>query len=298
MQPFTARFWHVKRLYDGWLVRVAGGVWFLLGALTFVRDNLLPPDRRAHWDTYVLVPHPGPTTWVLISLGVLLLGAIEGSYRLERQREEELARFAEDSPRIEAEITQYGGLDVPHQLGHSARMWGLRLRNVGATAEFQVFVEVKTPDTPASDGKRRRVSFVGETARGTRIVNGGEETVYFAMTDTIELYKEATVTKALVYFDERKKEDCDMWLVPTVEAAVGFGPLRLEVDYEVTVVSDPPMAAEWKRTYRLGPGNEMHDVTPSLSAVEIGRPPVKLSTEGPSRRWLGKLAPLLSRSSR
>src|SRR5205814_5033230 len=159
----------------------------------------------------------------------------------------ELARLTEDTPRIEAEITHRGYRDLPREPGHVAELWGLRLRNIGATAEFHVFVKIKTPGTNASDGERRRVSFVGET-REARIITGAETTAYFAMTDRIPLYKDAVVNKALVYFDERTREDTDIWLVPTVEAPVSFGPRHLVMDFEITVVSEPRMTTEWKRT--------------------------------------------------
>lgn len=81
MKSLTGRLRHIKTVYRGWLIAVLGGAYALLGVITFARDNLLPPELRASLDTFTLLPHWSLTSWLVIALGVLLVGTLEGSYR-------------------------------------------------------------------------------------------------------------------------------------------------------------------------------------------------------------------------
>lgn len=81
MKSLTGRLRHFKAVYHGWLIVVLCGTYALLGVITFVRDNLLPPDQRARLDTFTLLPHWSLTSWLIIALVVFLVGALEGSYR-------------------------------------------------------------------------------------------------------------------------------------------------------------------------------------------------------------------------
>lgn len=80
MQPILARVRHWKIVF-GPVSAVIGVPYFLLGVLTTIRDNLLPPVTRAQWDTYKFIPHWSLSAWIAVGLGVVLAGALEGSYR-------------------------------------------------------------------------------------------------------------------------------------------------------------------------------------------------------------------------
>lgn len=77
--------------------RVLTTLFALLGIATFVRDNVLPPDRRAAFDTYTLLsqlPQWQAPTWFALSLLFVVVGVLEGSYRLSVQHP------ATDAPRL------------------------------------------------------------------------------------------------------------------------------------------------------------------------------------------------------
>src|SRR5207245_4798613 len=76
----SARFRHWRALFGPFGV-VIGSVYFVVGVLTFIRDNLLPPETRATWDTFKLLPHWPMSWWLVVGLLTLLISLLEASYR-------------------------------------------------------------------------------------------------------------------------------------------------------------------------------------------------------------------------
>ena len=93
---------------QSWLMRVGAALYATFGVAAAIRDNLLSPSTRAKWDTFGLLPHWSAGLWTLAAVAVLLVGAIEGSYRLDQRRqmearevEERLREIEDRKPRIE-----------------------------------------------------------------------------------------------------------------------------------------------------------------------------------------------------
>jgi hypothetical protein len=63
---------------------MVAGAYGIVAFLTFVRDNLLPPETRAAWDTFGLLPHWSLSQWLVGALAITLAGVIEVSFRLDR----------------------------------------------------------------------------------------------------------------------------------------------------------------------------------------------------------------------
>jgi hypothetical protein len=69
---------------------VISGVLAVLSFAANYRDNILPPEKRAAWDTYVLLPHWPASWWLVLALLVLVFGLLEASYRQTTQLRDQL----------------------------------------------------------------------------------------------------------------------------------------------------------------------------------------------------------------
>lgn len=124
---------------------VAGGLFTAIGTATFFRDNFLRPDMRARLDTFALLPHWSCSTWAFLALGVLLLGALEGSYRLDQRRQREIVAVRDEVERrlgqAESELSRF--LDL------TPRIHGLSLSSdprIGQPGEFDLHVDITTSE--------------------------------------------------------------------------------------------------------------------------------------------------------
>ncbi|ABK99801.1 hypothetical protein [Pelobacter propionicus] len=107
MTPLTGRLRYFKTVYRGWLIAVLGGAYALLGVITFARDNLLPPALRARLDTFTLLPHWSLTSWLVIALGIFLVGALEGSYRYYLVQEQSYGNLEQQIASLQQEIRDH-----------------------------------------------------------------------------------------------------------------------------------------------------------------------------------------------
>ena len=206
-----------------------------------------------------VVHHPIPL------LAVCVVGFVGGITLMVRggSPSQRPATFDSARPCITVEVVHDARVDLPRSPGRSIWLWGLKIRNEGAAADFQVRVEVKTPTNHLVAGRSHRVSFAQDGQRTTKIMHGAEDRVFFGVVCWIPLYEDSVVAKGLWYFNEVDKRDTDAQLVPSLVSALGDQmPKELIVDFEVTIFSEPPMLAPWKGHYRLGPGNEMHEILP------------------------------------
>jgi hypothetical protein len=215
------RHW-TKFLTSGTLIAVAGA-WVLTG--------------------YKILPVVGAAIVVLA-----FLQASFGAWTEEYQRNKRSA------PHIDVEIVKDARPSIPHNLGATPWLWGLKIRNDGATATFQASVEL-TSGVSHALGRRRPLSFTRENGRQSTIITGAEDRVFFALLYWNVMYG-GSLGYALWYFDEEERRDKDALIVlSTSEPRGGVA------EFEVTIVSDPPMESPWKRLFQLGPGNQLRDVT-------------------------------------
>ena len=191
----------------------------------------------------------GNTVWPKFGVGVFLVTFFLGSFEVWKE-----AYQARKAPHIDVEIVKEVRSSIPHTLGVTPYLWGLRIRNDGVTANFQAWVKLKSGVTHLPI-RRRPISFTREDSRQSTIITGAEDGVFFAVGYGTVFYG-AVTAKALWYFDEEDRRNKDALIVPATSQAQD----SVE-DFEVTIVSDPPMETPWKRLYRLGPSNELHDVT-------------------------------------
>jgi hypothetical protein len=77
------RVQHARRLIEGRVIPVVVIAYAVFGALTLYRDNFLPSDKRARWETLALLPRWSISTWVAIALAIVALAFFEGSYRTD-----------------------------------------------------------------------------------------------------------------------------------------------------------------------------------------------------------------------
>lgn len=110
MPKLTSRWRHLRQLVHRGLWTILLGLWGLFGLLATIRDNFIPIENRAAWDTLRVVPHWTLGIWISVFLAILVVGGFEGSYRVRREEEEArrpdseaLARYRASDPRIEVE---------------------------------------------------------------------------------------------------------------------------------------------------------------------------------------------------
>ena len=159
------------------------------------------------------------------------------------------------APRLIVEITKEVRESIPHAAVTLPYLWGLAIRNDGASAEFQASVKLLSGSTThLSQGRAHRLSF--REGLKQRLVTGAEDYVFFALVVWNGLYS-GVLAKGLWVYDETKQADDAAVLVPIDGRAAH----EVVAELEVSLASDPAMEEPWKRRYRLGPSNELVDVT-------------------------------------
>jgi hypothetical protein len=166
-------------------------------------------------------------------------------------------------PIISVEIRKEARNDIPHHAAYVPYLWGLAVRNDGDAAEFQASIKLLSgATTHLPEGRAHRLSF--REGLKQRLAMGAEDYVFFALVIWNGLYG-GVIAKGLWYYDETAKHDDSAVLLSTD----GKKPSDSVIDVEVTIVSDPSMPLPWRRRYRLGPDNELHDVTRSGQSTEV-----------------------------
>lgn len=163
-------------------------------------------------------------------------------------------------PGISVEITKEARWNTPNSSpGLTPFLWGLKIRNDGVAADFQAWAELKTGSAPLAPAGRHRLSF--RDGVKARIFEGAEDRLFFAVVYWTSIYS-SVIAKALWYFDEQERCDTESQLFPAPPESTTTSASAVVAELEVTIASEPSMATPWKRRYRLGPDNELHDVTP------------------------------------
>jgi len=164
-------------------------------------------------------------------------------------------------PGISVEITKEPRWNTPNSApGLTPFLWGLKIRNDGVAADFQAWAELRIGNAPLAPAGRLRLSF--RDGVKTRIFEGAEDRLFFAVVYWTSIYG-SVIAKALWYFDEQERRDTESQLFPAPPESTTISASAVLAEVEVTIASEPSMATPWRRRYRLGPGNELHDVTPS-----------------------------------
>jgi hypothetical protein len=161
-------------------------------------------------------------------------------------------------PRVRVEVARESRNDVPHSPGMLPVLWGLRIVNDGAAADFEATVKICSGVTTGDKPNRiYRLAFARSDMPRTRIFNGGDDRIFFALAWEIPLYKSDSVAKELWFFDEQSRGNRMLSIVTT--SGVGNSEMPT-AELEVSIVSDPPMADGWTRRYRFGPGSELRSL--------------------------------------
>jgi hypothetical protein len=80
------RLQHWKSILWSRLIAVVAGVYFFLGVIVFIRDELFNKHPEASaWHIIDLIPAWSLSTWIVILVATLLIFALEGSYRTLRK---------------------------------------------------------------------------------------------------------------------------------------------------------------------------------------------------------------------
>ncbi len=70
-----------KKVIWGRTTAVFTGLWFLIGLILFIRDELLPPEYQEKWRILKLIPDWSWYFWIILGLVVVLGIVLEGAYR-------------------------------------------------------------------------------------------------------------------------------------------------------------------------------------------------------------------------
>lgn len=211
----------------------------------------------------------------LTGAAVMRLSAVDSKDRLsvfEPAQELSLSLSQDEEsypvgPIIAVEITKEARWKTPNiSPGLTPFFWGLKIRNEGDAADFQAWAELKTGMAPLAPPGRHRLSF--QDGVKSRILEGAEDRVFFAVVYWTSIYN-SVIAKALWFFDEHEKKETDSQLFPGEQEGKVTSASAVVAELEITIASEPSMVLPWKRRYRLGPGNELHDVTRSESSSEV-----------------------------
>lgn len=127
-------------------------IFTIIPALTWLRDEFLPPAIQEKWKLPKLLPHWPWWVWTIAGLSILILTIGESAYKLihkhEDEAEKEKGQLNDEIAKLQAEIrqsTEAGGPDVilgyvDSGLGQGNRF--LAARNLGPGTVYAVSTEI------------------------------------------------------------------------------------------------------------------------------------------------------------
>src|SRR5450755_3018373 len=103
LSGFRERVAHLLDLHrEGILGKWIGGIWLVLGAVSFVKTEWLSAAQQEKWQLIPLMPSISLAWWIAGAALILFAWAVEASFQHARRERTKVERFEEDAkPKLE-----------------------------------------------------------------------------------------------------------------------------------------------------------------------------------------------------